>query len=285
MYYIGICYFLYQEGFGPRYWLGDETHITGFNILANFTFLHGLNPHWISSIVPGGWSIGIEMTFYVLLPLLCWKIKNINHALNFFMISLLINSLFRFILANHSLISSARLWNEYMFFYFPNQLPIFALGILMYFLIYERQSGNQLSGRSLLILFGMILLQLATGKDFLFPKHVLFGIAFLILGYALSLYQPKIIVNQVIKYIGKISFSMYFVHFAVLYWLTKLNFIDYSVHSIRNYCIRYAIVLFITITIASVFYQLVEVPFQKLGKKLIERLERREKLKNDLTIG
>lgn len=61
MYYLGICYYLFQNGFGARWQLGDEKHITIMNIISNITFLHGLNPYWIYSLVPGGWSIGIEI--------------------------------------------------------------------------------------------------------------------------------------------------------------------------------------------------------------------------------
>ena len=90
MYYLGIVYYLFQDGLGPRYMLGDETHITALNIISNFIFLNGFNPHWITSIVPGGWSITVEMTFYAILPLLFLKIKNLNNAFNFLNISLLI---------------------------------------------------------------------------------------------------------------------------------------------------------------------------------------------------
>jgi peptidoglycan/LPS O-acetylase OafA/YrhL len=59
MYYLGILYFLLQDGFGPRYFLCDTGHITGANILSNFLFVHGLYPFWISSLVPGGWSFAV----------------------------------------------------------------------------------------------------------------------------------------------------------------------------------------------------------------------------------
>jgi peptidoglycan/LPS O-acetylase OafA/YrhL len=75
MYYLGICYYLIQDGFGPRYFLENESHITTLNVLSNFTFLHGFNPYWITSLVPGGWSIAVEMTFYIILPFLFARIK------------------------------------------------------------------------------------------------------------------------------------------------------------------------------------------------------------------
>src|SRR5438093_1586486 len=40
MYYIGIIYFLWQDGFGARYWLGDASYVSTWNILSNILFVH-----------------------------------------------------------------------------------------------------------------------------------------------------------------------------------------------------------------------------------------------------
>lgn len=175
------------------------------------------------------------------------------------------------------LITHSGLWESYLFFYFPGQLPIFALGIIMYYVIMEQQKLQDISGLSLLILSLLVIVQLATGINGLFSEHILFGAGFLALGIALSKYRFALIVNPVVKYIGKISFSMYLVHFAVLYWLTKWNFIDYVSDDFLNFGLRFLCVTTITILLSSVTYYFVEVPFQKIGKRLIERFENNQK--------
>lgn len=274
MYYMGICYYLFQDGLGSRYWLGNQTHISTLNILSNFTFLHGFNPYWINSLVPGGWSIGVEMTFYAILPFLFSKIKNINQAFNFFMISLFINFTLHFLLSKLYIISSERLWNEYLFFYFPSQLPIFAIGIIMYFIVVGSENIRGISGKSLLIFSGLLSTQLVTGAQFVLQNHILCGIVFLVLGVALSKYKFVLIINPIVNYIGRISFSMYLVHFAVLHWLTVFNFIDYFNNTTLNYFVRYSIVTILTMSIAIVLYNFIEVPFQNLGKEIIKRIEK-----------
>jgi peptidoglycan/LPS O-acetylase OafA/YrhL len=274
MYYIGIAYYLFQDGFGPRRWLGDQSHITGMNILSNCTFFHGFNPYWINSIVPGGWSIGVEMTFYAVLPFLFSKIKSLNHAFHFFIFSLILNSVLQLFFIKFQLIGDQRLWNDFLFFYFPSQLPIFSLGILLYFIVVEKESMRNISGRSILICSGLILAQLGTGTQIIFQNHILFGIAFLFLALALSTCKFKIIVNPVMNYIGKISFSMYLVHFAVLHWLTKFDFINYANNGIFNYAIRFFLVSVLTIVFSTLLYKIIEVPFQDMGKWLINRLEK-----------
>ncbi len=278
MYYLGIIYYIFQDGLGPRYWLGDADHISSANILSNITFLHGFNPYYITSLVPGGWSIAVEMTFYAVLPFLFARIKNINQAFNFFLISITVRAVLEYFLSKHILISSASLWTEYLDFYFPSQLPIFALGILMYFIIENKENGIiKLPGKSLLLFGCLIIIQFGTSINFILANHILFGFSFLLIGIALSRYKPILLVNPIINYIGKISFSMYLVHFAVLHWLVYFNFINYFNDEIVNYLIRFYLVIFLSVLISSITYYWIEKPFQKIGSKLISRLEENPK--------
>ncbi len=275
MYYLGILYYIAQNGLGPRYWLGNETQITILNIFSNFTFLHGFNPYWITSLVPGGWSIGVEMTFYSVLPFLFYKIKNLNQAFNFFLISIFAKFILEYFFIKFNLISDIRLWHEYLFLYFPSQLPIFSLGIILHFIINEKENIFCISGKSILIFCLLLIAQLATKTGFIFPNHILFGLAFLILVFALSTYKCKLIVNPIIIHIGKVSFSMYLVHFAVLHWLTYYKLIDYFQNGILNFVTRYVIVTVLTILISNILFRLVETPFQEIGKKIILKLEKK----------
>ncbi|HSD07359.1 acyltransferase [Flavobacterium sp.] len=40
------------------------------NLIANYTFTNGIYLPGINDIPPGGWSIGIEMLFYLMIPML-----------------------------------------------------------------------------------------------------------------------------------------------------------------------------------------------------------------------
>jgi peptidoglycan/LPS O-acetylase OafA/YrhL len=277
MYYLGICYFLWQDGLGSRYWLGDADHLTLASILSNFFFVHSFNPYWINSVVPGGWSIAIEMLFYCLIPLLFFLIKNTNQAFCFVLVTLVLRLLLHIFLTQFPLIGNERLWQEYLYLYLPSQLPVFGLGILFYFIVTE---GYKISMAPLLILITAItLVTQFIGAPIgvaVLPNHFLFSCAFVVLCIALSRYDFKLLVNPFFIYIGKVSFSMYLVHFAVIHWLVQFNMADYltattSLHAIINYFFRFLIVTSLTILISSVFYRLVEVPMQAVGKRIINR--------------
>lgn len=274
IYYIGICYYLFQDGLGPRYWLGDETQITTSNIVSNFLFLHAFNPYWITSVVPGGWSIGVEMTFYAVLPLVLARVKNLNQAFSFFIFSILAKLILQIVFMRLQLISDDRLWGEYLFLYFPSQLPVFCLGVLLYFTLIEGEGLGNVSAKSVFFFSCLMLVQLGTGTHIIFSNHILFGIGFLLFAFALSVYPTRIIVNTIISYIGKISFSMYIVHFAVLHWLSRLTVIDCVGSGALNFLLSYFIVSVLTIIIASLLYYTIELPTQELGKRIIIRLEK-----------
>jgi peptidoglycan/LPS O-acetylase OafA/YrhL len=274
MYYIGICYYLWQDGFGARYWLGDADHITTGNIFSNFFFFHGFNPYWITSLVPGGWSIAVEMLFYCLIPLLFLKIKNTRQAFQFFLIALFMRAALQFLLNRFPLIENERLWVEYLYMYFPSQLPVFALGILLYFVV--KENYRIAVSPALILLSFFILIAQFVGIPLL-PNHILFSIAFVVLAIALSKNEFKMFVNPVFIYIGKVSYSMYLVHFAVLYWLDKMDFVNFltvtnALDAVVNYGIRLFALTVLTVVISSVFYKTIELPMQHIGRKLIYKI-------------
>jgi peptidoglycan/LPS O-acetylase OafA/YrhL len=203
MYYLGIIYYLWQDGFGSRYWLGDATHISIGNIISNMLFLHGFNPYWINSLVPGGWSVAVEMMFYGIFPFIFSKLKSVNQAIKIFIGSLIIRLVLQYVLSKYDPTESDYLWGSYLFLYFPSQFPVFILGIIMYFIVIEKQKISIITNEIWLILTILFLAQIATGINLfsrlfsrLLPSHIVFGIGFLFLGISL---------NKIGGYVGRVD--------------------------------------------------------------------------------
>jgi len=272
LYYMGILYYLWQDGFGPRFWLGDEPYVTSWNILSNFLFVHGGYPSWITSVVPGGWSITVEMMFYVLVPILVIRIKNLNQAVHFTLGTLIFAQLLKVIAYEFPLIENIILWKSYLNLYLPAQLPVFGCGIIAYFAVVKKEKVLSKFNMAALVL--LFLAALIWPK--VIPPNVAFGFVFLLLLFTLSQYNFKIIVNAPMQFLGKISYSLYLVHFAVIYWLNYWNGIDLiepatEYFAIANFVLRFIVVLMISVPISYITFQIIEQPMQRFGKWIIKR--------------
>ncbi|WGK69408.1 acyltransferase [Candidatus Haliotispira prima] len=278
LYYLGIVYYLFQDGLGQRYWLGDAESITMANIISNVFFVHGANPYWINSLVPGGWSITVEMAFYLMIPLLVRKIKCASHAVSFTILSLMISSGLTTILKRYPLIAYERLHNEYLYLYFPNQLALFGLGIIAYFVIIQKDK-KIFSGFNYLLLSVWCIFYLIVGLSL--PHNFKFGIAFLLLIISLSKYENIILVNKATIFLGKVSYSAYIIHFGVLHWLNyKFHLLDFiniegEWDRLLNYLLGLVLIIVVTSAISWVSFKVVEEPFQKMGKNIILKLEQK----------
>lgn len=257
-------------------------------ILGTLSFTNGWNPAWLlgaNDVVPGGWSIGVEMSFYIVFPLVFLALRNFPRALAALLILLLLDVITWPLLLRHAPIDDTELWARYVFVWLPNQLPIFLFGICAYFVLFGStgrltvffHDGDRRKNACLFILAVAILL--IAPQWLTDPRAVfLYGAAFALL--ALSLYrQPyRWLVNRPLQHIGKISFSGYLTHFFMLQTARKLLAKVHAGDRLSPDLYFVATVLVAlagTVLISSVTYRLVEVPGQALGKRLIQHLASR----------
>ena len=266
-----MVYYSIQNGLNHEYALSGASFQTGLSVFSHLIFLHGWNPNWIDSIVPGEWSIGVEMSFYFLLPLLFIKVKNLNNAFDYLILSLIFNIISQIILKDSSWFVSDKIKDNYLFFFLPNQLPIFFFGIIMYFIVVEHENVRKIHFTKYLIFFAILLFQLYTSIQF---SHIFFGIIFLVFCVLLSIYRFPIFVNPVLNHIGKISFSFYLCHFAVIFWFNTLQIPIISSNNLIEFWFKFFIITSVSVLISSIIYNFIEIPFQNLGKHIINKLEK-----------
>lgn len=275
LYYLAMLYYFIQNFLGFQYFytgIPIDT-VTKGELLANLFFVNSFHPIWINHLVPGGWSVTIEFMFYLMLPLILKFVKDINGAIVFLVGALLFATILRL---NHVLGHTFLSGHNYLNWFLPNQLPIFSLGIFAYFVL---NRNAQLKNSTLLYLSFITLLFCYLS----FSVHFIFSVSCCLLLIVLSKQPLKLVVNKVSGYIGKISFSLYLTHFAFLYWLhafhkSDLIHVTSTGSAVVNYAFRFAIVFICSILLSHATHYLIEVPFQKLGRRLIKRWSPKEEV-------
>jgi len=290
-----IFYWTCPQAMPPHWyaeWVTTDVHPSYFVLTG--MFLHGWHPSTFNCIVPGGWSIAVEMNFYLFFPLIFYFLNSLKKAAVAVFVGLLLGNpalhfVFPVLRQHFDPAISDRVWEFYKYHCFPSQLTVFLIGVLGYHLLQKDLLAQLRKSRfwsaALLLFCGMILLSLLhNGQTTVVPISMFVVLALAGIIIAISGDLPWV-VNPVICYIGKISYSCYLVHFAVLYTTIKLLGVHVSMnfplydggHSLTNawFALKlFALTLLFTAIISTATMHLIENPGIALGKKLIRRINR-----------
>jgi peptidoglycan/LPS O-acetylase OafA/YrhL len=277
-FYVAIIFYFIVYGFSQRPLTTSAPSL--FDAISTILFVNGWYPTSINSVVSGGWSIAVEMSFYVLLPLLFILITNMEKAIWAIFLSVIfgivLNSL-ALPFFEHLFPGDKILVGWFLYFWFPSQLAVFCLGILFYFMVKQISSGdrrNQLKSYIYLIAALIWLVLVGMSETGFLSEHFLFSIGLLVFVYALALYPQTLFVNRITNNIGKWSYSMYFVHFVVLsFFQSKFPHFKIFSSATANFFFMLFLVISITTLISVMTYFFIEKPAIRLGQKIIAHLE------------
>ncbi|MDD2660890.1 MAG: acyltransferase [Methylococcales bacterium] len=272
LFYIAILFYISVNGFSPDYW--SPNGIKWWFAPTTALFLHGFHPETINSVVPGGWSIAVEMSFYLILPFLIVKIKSIKTCLFFFIISLALYDLNKVIISHLFFYPKDQqyLVNNFSFFSFLSQLPVFLIGIFCYLILrnnYPRKQIGSIGG----LLFFVLLFLFCYPSSRIPPHHFIAGGLFSVFAILLSNWPTRLLVNRVTILLGKLSFSMYLAHFAVIMYFHKLGFSNLFPKSNSASLLHFLCVILAAALVSFFLYKYIEKPGIGLGKRLIEKLD------------
>lgn len=241
------------------------------NVLSHILFLNGFNLKWINTLVPGGWVVAIEMMFYVLVPFLFKIIKSLKHSIILFIISSVIAIGIRLFINQPT--------NYYFYMWLPNQLPIFSLGFIYFYIQkdFKKVFSEKIIKRVILVTF-TLLMGLSFAGELFYTNYIIYGLLFLILVFSFSKYNG-LLVNKYINYLGKISYDCYLTHYGILICVVSaLKSIKNKFPSIQfltstNFVINFIVTLFISVIVSKLLHKYVEKPFITIGNNIIQKIE------------
>jgi peptidoglycan/LPS O-acetylase OafA/YrhL len=263
MYYLSMPFFLWARGFGASIYAPDG--IGWRHIAMAATFTHGLMPDTITSVVPGSWSIADEMMFYAIFPLLVLALTRMHFAAAVVAViaatwlCLDIQQRADFNVAHMVDPAWRSTWATFTYLWFVQQLPCFLFGMLAFKWMAEGRPVHRPWALVSVSVLAMVLVAFYPGLPYIgrLGLPMQYGIIFAIFALGLAHWQPWLLVNPVIGWIGKVSFSAYLVHL----WVISTFSIPHS-----NYAEAFLALTAVTIAISSVTYLVIERPCNRLGR-------------------
>jgi peptidoglycan/LPS O-acetylase OafA/YrhL len=273
MFYVAIAGFIYLNGTLPTYWAPNG--IQWWFVPITALFLHGFYPETINSVVPGGWSVAVEMTFYFIFPaLMC--VRRFSGLALILILCLCLQQFNGWIFLHvfdYGENQKYLVTDVFSFYNFISQVPVFIIGIMAYLFISQHKALEKryvvLGGAA----FAILLAEFWYQSQSLISHHVIAGCLFALFTIFLAYNPAKVLVNRVTVLLGKLSFSMYLIHIAALKVIGMLGLTALFGEGNKESVLFFLVVLTISAGISWVTYHLIEKPGISLGRKLIDRLE------------
>ncbi|MEI4480733.1 MULTISPECIES: acyltransferase family protein [unclassified Phyllobacterium] len=245
------------------------------NLLFVFNFFpgHGFQ----TSVVLAGWTIGVEMVFYLIFPMLYGVTKSLPRSIVALLVSLAVAKIFVTLLP--ILVSDVKSYLNYSVFY---RLPIFMCGLVAFYVtpLLKEHSRKQEIGAILLASVPVQFFAVTSNSVSFIDAYHWYGIMFGCLVVGLGLCPIRFLVNDVTEWIGKISFSVYLVHSPIIVLLFPIyKEIQNSEFSrIGGYLVAVGITLICVLPVAALSFYLFENPINIKGKQWATRLAGRSKM-------
>ena len=237
--------------------------------IMTMLFIHGLNPHSINNIVPGGWSIADEALFYASFPVIVRYVRSTRAAVALVTGAIalwVINYAAGKVLESHL---SQPMWGQFFHFNIFSAAPAFAFGVLIFHL-FRRANPSDRQRRicnlgvyavaGLVIAYGVVSSSIPAAE---LPYSFL--LAALVLLVALS--HNRVFISPSLRFLGEISFSLYLVHFAIV---ALVKSVLPPPRGAEGLFLFYVEIMVVAIPISWVLNRVVERPMVSFGKRVAE---------------
>lgn len=246
----------------PLYWLAILAYglLRGFRpwswTAANALLVHGVVPDALNTVVPGGWSIGVEIAFYLVFPLIALLPAVLLPAVGFAWFLLCSVGLGAVLLAQGL--------DETTLYYLPlTQLPVFLLGMYVFHLV--RGDAPTRPWLNIALAAAWIALAVLLRGMGLPGRPAFWGGIFLFCGLVWLVVRFNLRLAP-LQFFGRLSYSMYLSHFAMI------SIVEVIAPG-SPYLVALPLVIALTAAISWVSFHTGEKFSQSLGRQLVRRVD------------
>lgn len=290
-----IVFLFYGKGF-PGYTNPQESILTWPDFFSHILFINSFFPFYANDFLGVEWSVSTEFMFYLLLPFFYMWLNNkdsrthivIRLALLYFGAVTLYWAIFfkgGYLQALGGGFSSP-IFGAWSYFFIPTHLHAFIAGMAIWLFISLKDQDYPICRKRLIfaltVLFGIALAgayveALNSGDSrVVWIGLILWGMLSAAFIYVLHMLRPTNAIGvRILAGLGKVSFSLYLVHFPIYYGLSKLpdvwditslSEVNFMLYEIAGFGLAYIL--------ARLLFQFVEKPGMRLGQLLIGRVSK-----------
>jgi peptidoglycan/LPS O-acetylase OafA/YrhL len=242
-------------------------------VLLSATFALNLVPGSEQGFVWAGWTIGVEMLFYLAFPLL--RGGSLNRRIVTLCAALVLGMVFKGL--TPSLVTDPQVRENFEHFSIVQYLPVFLLGMLAYDAYRsERLAQIRSAYGGAIVATGLLgLAAIVAGRlpTVVMERDHLIGLCYALVLVGLSDYRSAAFDNPATRFLGRISYSVYLWHAPIIYamgpvyaWLGAIPW---------PASVRFGLCLLATLGVvvpaAYISYRLVELPGIALGRRVAQR--------------
>lgn len=289
-----IVFILYGTGF-PGYTNPQDATLTWPDLATHMLFVNSLFPFYTNDFLGVEWSVSTEFMFYVLLPFIfLWlhKTSTANQAITkigiLYLVSIVLYWLMFFKGGYFQALGGSfvsQVFSAWSYFFIATHLQAFIVGVAMWLVIHLKEGNHQVADRRLqtkLALAGLVCLGIAgayiegykaNNAYIVWGGLIFWGLLSGAYIYVLNSLRPTNVAGlRVLTGLGKVSFSLYLVHFPIFYGLSKFTKVWRITQIPEVDFLLYEIVVFgLAYLLARMLFHFVEKPGMELGRVLLKR--------------
>jgi peptidoglycan/LPS O-acetylase OafA/YrhL/glycosyltransferase involved in cell wall biosynthesis len=241
------------------------------NFILHIIFINSLfNIDKLNVFIWWEWTIFTEVWFYLILPFIYLYKKHINI---YFFISVIINILLTLYIINYNIT-----WINQIIIYFS---PFFHFSaFFIWCLIYKNENNEKINNffikykNYILSFIISILLILSYNTSQRIEIYLIILTLLWLFFMLIKNNQIKIFDNYILRFIWKISFSLYLIHLFVLQFIWPKMIILKEF----NIFITFTILISIIMILSYLSYYLIEINFINFWKKILKKMNMKNKI-------
>ena len=233
------------------------------------TFTGGIEPNYLNTVVPGGWSIVDEIYFYLIFPFLFLTFGRVNAWVVGTVIAMLNVALVAFADDLYGSFTTEFLVRDFLYRNFLTNLVCFYAGIEAYRFLKSR--SWDFMGIAVPLLIVGVGLEVLEARGLVYSQVLkVTGLAVLFWALTILAFRVPWFSNPIVEKFGTVTYTGYIIHFAVIH-LTKEAMVAGGLDSLARFEI---VIVPITVATALISYALVpwtEKIWQRIANDLCNR--------------